>query len=255
MGNHWMAIHESMVQTISTLKASQQLKKFSMTHQVFRRFDCPGSIIAFLNNKTGDLDKKDRIYRILVEQVQGDSEWHELATALIWCGLWPGLDAIYRNRLQDFIGRSDELVTEISYLFTSMINRIELSGVNRLASTLILNMKRDLREGLKRRWIQNALQADLPEDDKLSAPNSKKASCEPSDLGLLPGMTIEEQIEAIRDWLAPRVGDENVDLVIGAAIYGESLKGMGEQLGISYEAARKRFQRMIKNLKECMKIS
>jgi hypothetical protein len=45
--------------------------------------------------RSGDLDEKDRVLGTLVTLVQR-REHHELAAALLWLGLWPGLDAVDR---------------------------------------------------------------------------------------------------------------------------------------------------------------
>ena len=48
------------------------------------------------------------------------------------------------------------------------------------------------------------------------------------------------------------VGDD-AKLVIGAAIYGESQREVGERLGLTHEAARKRYQRAVARIRECFK--
>ena len=253
MGNHWMAIHESMVRTISSQIANQQFKTVCKIHIELSGFDDPSTLVKYLNNTRGDLDTKDGVYRSLVKSVQSCSDWSGLANALLWLGLWPGLTKIYGTRLPDFKDRPDELAAEISFIFIAMINRIDLAKVNRLASTLIRNVKRDLREGLKRRWARDARRADLLEEEKLGTPDSNNAFYEPSELGLPPGLTAEEEVAAIRDQLAPLVGIDNVDLMIGVAIYGESQSEMGEQLGINRKTVRKRLDSTIKRIREWMK--
>ena len=126
MRARWMALHESLVRSITTLKADQQFKTAGKVEKVLERFDAD-TLVAHLTAKDGDRDEKDRIYGALVRAVQSRSDWADLATALLWLGLWPWLDAIYGHRLRDFIGRPDELVTEISFIFTTTVGRIDLA--------------------------------------------------------------------------------------------------------------------------------
>ena len=60
------------------------------------------SLLEYLNSTSGDLDEKDAIYAALIELVQARGEHAELAMALAWLGLWPALDAIFRQRLRHF---------------------------------------------------------------------------------------------------------------------------------------------------------
>ena len=61
-------------------------------------------------------------------------------------------------------------------------------------------------------------------------------------------MDPEDQLAAIRDFVAEVVGHD-ADLVIGAAIYGVSQRELAERLGLTHEAARKRFQRALARLR------
>jgi hypothetical protein len=241
MRARWMALHESLVRSITTLKADQQFKTAGKVEKVLERFDAD-TLVAHLTAKAGDRDEKDRIYGALVRAVQSRSDWADLATALLWLGLWPGLDAIYGHRLRDFIGRPDELVTEISFIFTTTVGRIDLAGVNRLAATLIWNVERDVREGLKRGWADGARTADITaiEDDLRDEKPALDDRELPVDANDLP---------AVREWLTGIVQGD-ADLVIGAALYGFDLHELADELGISHEAARKRFQRAIKRIRE-----
>ena len=241
MRARWMALHESLVRSITTLKADQQFKTAGKVEKVLERFDAD-TLVAHLTAKDGDRDEKDRIYGALVRAVQSRSDWADLATALLWLGLWPGLDAIYGHRLRDFIGRPDELVTEISFIFTTTVGRIDLAGVNRLAATLIWNVERDVREGLKRGWADGARTTDVTalEDDL-------RDEKPPVDDRELP--VDANDLAAVREWLTGIVQGD-ADLVIGAALYGFDLHELADELGISHEAARKRFQRAIKRIRE-----
>ena len=253
MRARWMALHESLVRSITTLKADQQFKTAGKSEKVLERFDAADTLVAYLaakpsaeDDKARVLGEKDRIYGALVRAVQSRSDWADLATAMLWLGLWPGLDATYSQRLRDFLGQPDELVTEISFIFTTTVGRIDLTGVSRLAATLTWNVERDVRDALKRRWAHEARVVDV--DDPTATGPDPHLQTEPSiDDRELP--VDANDLPAVREWLTGIVQGD-ADLVIGAALYGFDLHELADELGISHEAARKRFQRAIKRIRE-----
>jgi len=253
MRARWEGLHAALLRSVTTLKADTQFRQAATVHRELSRFASPDALTAFLNTKVGKgddrqriYDEKDRIYSVLVHAVQAHSDWRELATALVWLGLWPGLDAIYGHRLRDFAGRPDELVTEISFIVTTTVARIDLSGVNRLAATLVLNVERDVREALKRRWADEARVVDV-DDHAAIGPDAHLETRPTIDERELPVDAAD--LPAVRAWLADIVHGD-ADLVIGAALYGFDLHELADELGIGHEAARKRFQRAIKRIRE-----
>jgi len=230
------------VKSVTTLKADVRFRQAAKDHSELSRFGSPDALTAYLATKDGDLDEKDGIYAILVHAAQSRSDWSELATALLWLGLWPGLDAIYRHRLQDFVGRVDDLVTDITIIFTATVRRIDLAGVNRLAATLVWNVKRDVGEKLKRRWEDDARTADTEALDA-NLPGGQPQI----DDRELP--VDANDFVAVKQWLTGIVQGE-ADLVIGVVLYGFDLHELADGLGIAHDAARKRFQRAIKRMRE-----
>ena len=253
MRARWEGLHAALLRSVTTLKADIQFRQAATVHDELSRFASPDALTAFLNEKVGKdddrqrvFDERDRIYAVLVRAVQANAEWRELASALVWLGLWPGLDAIYGHRLRDFAGRPDELVTEISFIVTTTVARIDLSGVNRLAATLVLNVERDVRDALKRRWADEARVVDV-DDPAATGPDEHLESKPTIDDRELPVDAAD--LPAVRAWLTDIVHGD-ADLVIGAALYGFDLHELADELGIGHEAARKRFQRAIKRIRE-----
>ena len=99
----------------------------------------------------GDLDEKDRLLGVLVTLVQR-REHHELVSGLLWLGLWPGLDAVYRRRQRNFRGQPEELIAELADAFTGIIERLDLEVVHRVAATLVRSTARDLIDRRRRVW-------------------------------------------------------------------------------------------------------
>lgn len=245
MRAHWEALHESLAQAVRTLDAARKFNEAKQRKRALARFADAISLLEYLTSKTGDLDEKDAICAALIDLVQTRGPHADLAMALAWLGLWPALDAIFRRRLRHFRDAPEELVSEIATCFTSQVQRADLSRISRVAATLTRNTERDVREGRRAAWADEARRADLPEDHELADPVPPP---ELSELGLPSDLAPEAEVAAIRALLVPIVGDD-ADLVIGAAIYGDSQHELADQLGITHEAARKRFQRALARLR------
>jgi RNA polymerase sigma-70 factor (ECF subfamily) len=260
----WEALKQSLVRSTGTLSATSQFNQMKTRHRSLEQFSSTGQLVSFLNADTvanGERDEKDRIYRSLIEVVQAGDGGSEVATALLWLGLWPGLDAIYRRRQRDFVKEPAALVSEIGALFTAVIHRSNLDRINRVAATLVRNVERDVRESLRRQWADAARHATLPsldedgdDEDEGSTGDLRRTRQSRhlrtrgvSDLGQPPRLDFDADIGALRELLRGIVGDDT-DLVIGAAIYGESQREVGERLRLTHEAARKRWQRALKRL-------
>lgn len=101
----------------------------------------PEALVAHMNRSGGDLDEKDRILAALVE-LRAGAITSELANALLWLSLWPGLDHIHRRRREFHGDDPDELVSLISAAFTEAVAALNLARVKKVAATLVMNTER-----------------------------------------------------------------------------------------------------------------
>ena len=240
----WEALHSSLVHSVDTLEAHQQFNDEKRRRPELRPFESPGALLDFLaTDDDGDRDQKDRIYAGLVETVQAQEERATLAMALLFLGLWPALDRLYRRHLHHHpdIYRwhekrhdddPDKLVSEVWACFTTAVHRAELGRIRRVAVTLVKNTRRTIWDAQKRVWAEQGRSAELPADDALPEPESPRVAGTPSDLGVLPWMTADEEIQRLRAVITEVVGAD-ADLVIGKVLYGVTQREMAEQLGIN----------------------
>lgn len=241
----WEALHASFVRSVTTLKADQSFRIASAREPVLARFESPAGLIEYLTTKTDrieDHEQKNAIYAALVRAVQAGGVLAELASALLWCGLWRGLDGIYRHRLRHFKAEPEELVAAISAAFTSLVGGMVLGRVQRIAATLVRSTDRDLMEALRRDWSEREhVQAN---GDTESGAEEEPAApiIADSALGLPPGLSLDAQVAALRGWLLDVAGEDG-DLLLAVLVFEENQREAGERLGLSHEAARKRFQR------------
>jgi hypothetical protein len=113
MRARWEALHAALDRSVRTLQAEQSFQQARPSTPRSRGFDQRGEVVEYLASKGGDGDEKDRLLAVLVTIVQR-REHHELASGLLWLGLWPGLDAVYRRRQRNFRGQPDELIAELA---------------------------------------------------------------------------------------------------------------------------------------------
>ena len=248
MRRTWEALHQSLARRADSLDAHRSFNKARQQRVELEPFEHPAALVDYLNDKGGNWDHKDRIYAALVEMAQAEGRMG-LAMALLWLGLWPGLDAIYRRNLKHHRNDPGELVSEIWDRFIIAVGRADLGRINRVAATLIRNTERLVGWWRQRGWNEDASKNELPEDDDLFAPGTIERRPDISDLGLPPGLSPDDEVARLREVIAEVVGDD-ADLVIGAVIYGENHRELGERLGMTHETARKRYQRAVKRLRE-----
>jgi DNA-directed RNA polymerase specialized sigma24 family protein len=193
------------------------------------RFEDVDALLTFLAGRDGDLDEKDRIYADLIREAQGGSD---LAVTLLWLGLWPALSGILR-RLSFGMTSSEDPVSEVAESFSRRIQRLDRGSVHRVAATIVRSTERDIRE--RRRTTR------ATEEREIVLLEEAHVSDEP----ILPE---EREVALLRERLARLVGDD-ADLVLGAVVYGVPQSLLGTRLGITPDAARKRFQRALKRLR------
>ena len=244
----WEALHASLIRSVRSLTADKNFNTLKKIEPGFQRFTGPIGLLDYLTSKGGCLDDKDAIYRALVTVVQRGAPESKLATSLLWLGLWPGLDAVFRRALNFYFEAPEELVSDIGDRFTRSIHVADLTRIRRVAATLTRNTERDIRKGRLEARDTRLQHAAFGEEERVLRAASQPGADELSMLGHTAGIAPEREIDEIRDWLTPIVSAD-ADLVIGAAIYGEHQSELGDRLGITHSAARKRFQRAIKRIR------
>lgn len=208
-------------------------------------FTDPAAVLNVLHNWHGDADAKDRILAALVREAQGTRSGRHVAVTLLWLALWPGLEAMYWRLLRHFRCARAELVSDIAGHFTMVVHRAELTRIRRVAATLIANLERDVRKGLRRRWAEAGRYEDLPTDD---LPHH-------DHVGTWRGLPLRPDTETtpmlVRDVLARTVGSD-ADIVVAVVVVGETQREVADRLGLGHEAVRKRYQRALRHLRDAL---
>jgi DNA-directed RNA polymerase specialized sigma24 family protein len=246
----WQALRSSLLRFVSTPMAHWHFNDMKRTQHELRRFGDAVELLGYFHcTEDDDLEAKDRVLGQLVTLVQTGGRGRPLGTSLLWLTLWPGLDAVYRRAARYFAGTPEELLSEMGARFTAAVHRADLARIHRLAATLVYNVERDILVGQQRVWAEGERSRRLAEgycarQGLLAFWMQEAATRSISEFGLPPGLSVEEESDALRQVLTKLVGSD-ADIVVDVVIRGESQREVGERLGLTHAAARKRYQRAL----------
>lgn len=198
---------------------------FALLHRwpALKRFSSPTALLSYLHSPVpGAEGAKDQVYRALFEATRGTGS--ELAPALIWLGLWPALEAIYRRAPRYFPGNRDEIASEISALLSLAIAALDLGQVAKLYGTLTMNIERDLKRQAARRWKEHQRSRELD-------PDGEELAQAPAD-----GQEVAELLEVV----GAELGEETAALVVAVILEGKTREEAGRPFGLGEDVVRKR---------------
>lgn len=247
MRHLWQSIHADLTRLIALHSSRRQYLDLQRSHPGLARFADPGAVLDFLHRRDADPDDKNRILAILVSASQrGDGK--DAATTMVWLALWPGLDALYRRLWRHFRRDPAELVSEVAGRFAMEVHRADLGRIHRVAATLLANVERDIRDGLRRGWAEAALRREMPEPDDLG-PDARPPS---AFFDIPPGIDADAEADVIGRVLTSLVGGD-AGIVIAVVVMGEGQSEIADRLGLSHDAVRKRYQRALHRLRDALK--
>lgn len=232
MRARWEGLHAALIGSVTTLQAAKHFRDLRGSDPLLARFESGSALLAHFTHREEDLDGKDRLYAALVQAVQSRAPWARLAHALLWCGLWPGLDRVYRRRVWYFRTDPDELTEAISVAFTMLVGRLDVARVHRVAATLVRNTGREIMD--ERQRVQDELSLLAPAPD--------------ADVEAPAGRSLAGELAALREHLVPVIGAD-ADLVLAVAVLDLDQHEAAKRLGIAHEVARKRFQRALRRVR------
>jgi RNA polymerase sigma-70 factor (ECF subfamily) len=234
MPSSWHEFHQHLVQSSSTLNFQRGFATVRTCHRVLTRFADPAALLDHLHRGDAPADTKNTILARLIASAKSDDRAGDCALTLMLLALWPGLDGIFRRSRARRLGQVDELASEILARATTAIRGLDLTRVNWVAATILKNVERDVLRAHKRETGRQAVEDEFDTD-------LHGGVFEVSDPELEPGKLLAELTRLI---------GVDADLVLRVVIDGYTQAEAGQQLGLSEPAARKRFQRALKRLRD-----
>lgn len=234
MPSSWHEFHQNLAQSSSTLNFQRGFTSIRTFHQALNRFADPTAILDHLHSGSAPSDQKNLILRELVEAAKANTRAGDCALTLMLLALWPGLDGVFRRSLGRRLGHADEIASEILARATQAIRELDLNRVNWVAATILQNVERDVLRAHNRETSRQLVQDEFD-------PDLHGGIADFVDPDLSPERLLAE--------LTSLIGVD-AELVLRVVIDGYTQAEAGQQLGLSEPAARKRFQRALKRLRE-----
>ena len=233
----WHEIHENLMHSSFTLSFQQEFETFRQKHQPLACFPDPGAVLDMLHDRSGASEAKNKVLNSLVNIAQSGGTGADCALKLLLLAIWPGLDAIMRRSLRRKLARADELPSEILARATEAVRYLDSGRVKWIAATILRNIERDIVRACQRETCRQQQYAEINPDE------------------LAPGQSTGDHgtsRDLLRDEVRRVIGLDAF-LVIRVAVEGFSQIEVAEELGLSEAAARKRYQRAIRRLREEIK--
>lgn len=224
---------------LETQEYEKLLKDLQGAHPFLRQFATWADVIAFLRAGTSDDPSKDKILRpILAANRAGrDSRWRTILLLIFWPGL---LSIHYQKRHWD--KDPDELWDNLTWIFLAILPRIDVTRrPDRLVQKVINDTAHHLHDEYRRIW--DCLERE--ENPGLEALNSVAAGPETDPYRMFLRQEAQEiEIRRLRRHIeAGRITEVDFHLIIGTRVYGKQVGDCGRELGLAYQAAKKRRQR------------
>ena len=232
----WHEIRDHLMQLSSTLSFQRSFDAIRSSSDPVLRFRDPAALLDALHRKPGGPDQKNLILAALAHAAHSDGHTGDCALTLMLLALWPGLDAIRRRCIWRKVGTSDEIAADILGRTTEAIRGLDLQRVNWIAATVLRNVERDILRAHQREATRQSLRSETEPDEVASGDGSGDAA--------------RSEAQLLRD-LRLLIGADST-LVIRVAVEGFSQAEIAIELGLSEAAARKRYQRAIRRLRDAL---
>ncbi|MBT8167689.1 sigma-70 family RNA polymerase sigma factor [Phaeobacter gallaeciensis] len=232
----WHEIRDHLMNSSSTLSFQRNFDAIRRNREPLGSFGDPAALLDTLHVGGRAPDEKNQLLVALVRVAQSDGETADCALTLMLLALWPGLDAVRRRSIWRRIGTGDEVASEILARASEAIRGLDLQRVNWIAATILRNIERDLIRTRQREDRHQSLRCEADPNEIPTAGEMLSADASPE---LLHGDLV-------------RIVGTDADLVIRVAIDGFSQAEVASEMGLSEAAARKRYQRATRRLRDVL---
>lgn len=229
----WHGIRGHLARTSCTLSFKHKYDRIRHRYPSVAPFGDPTALLDVLHDKGGTSVQKNLILSDLVRAAQSSADASDCALDLMLLALWPALDAVRRRSLSRGIGTADDINSELLARATEAIRSMDLQKVTWIAATIQRNVQRDM---------VRARQREIARQSTISATDPDEIADARTDRSGVVSLAI-----LARD-LAQILGGDAL-LVMRVALDDFTQAEVAKELGLTEEAARKRYQRAVKQLR------
>ena len=232
----WHELRDHLTASSSTFSFQRGFDAIRRAQAPLKPFSDPAAMLDALHRSSGDPGKKNLILIALISAAQGTGNASDCALTLLLLALWPGLDAIRHRSIWRRLGTQDEVTSDVLARTIEAVRGLDLGQVNWIAATVLRNVERDMVRARKRQAERESLSSGI-EPDEVSADQM--------------GLQSQPEDAALPRNLQKLLGADAL-LVIRVAIEGYSQIEAGAELGLTEAAARKRYQRALRKLRDAL---
>lgn len=236
MSSAWHEIRDHLIKSSSTLGFQRNFDTIRSTQDLLAQFRDPAALLDGLHRCSDVPERKNLILSALVVTAQGKGRASDCALTLLLLALWPGLDAVRRRLAWRRIGTADEITSDILARTTEAVRALDLRRVNWIAATVLRNVERDALRAHRREADRQGVVVDADPDEVVG--------------DYATPATEHSHARLHRD--IRRLIGADATLVMRAAVEGFSHAEVAAELGLSEGAARKRYQRATRKLREAL---
>jgi hypothetical protein len=239
----WKDLHRQLRRPVDDSTARVPFGAIRDGEARLARFSSASEFLKYLaEDLSADLDANETMYSHLVTCAQKKGPTATFAQTLLWLGLWPGLSAAFARRAWFWRDCPEDLVSEVTGIFTTLVARMNLSRVRRVIANLVRSTESGLiMAGIKRDRSRKRVR-DI--DSELGANAQENAA----QVGFRAGTWLPDAlISVMRRRHGARVAD--------AALRSEPARILGKALGLPLAVARKRLKRARDQLKRLLEDS
>lgn len=234
MPSSWHQFHQNLTQSSSTLNFQRGFTAIKSAFPALSQFADPTALLEHLHRGTATSLQKNLVLQDLIKAAKANSRSGDSALTLMLLALWPGLDGVFRRSRARRLGELDEIASEILARATASIRELDLAQVNWVAATILMNVERDVLRAYQREASRLSKQVEFETD-------LHGGIADFVDPDLSPERLLAELTDLI---------GVDAELVLRVVIDGYTQAEAGKEIGLSEPAARKRFQRALKRLRD-----
>ena len=191
---------------------------------VLAPFDGAEQLLLFMHDPGGDLERKDQILRGLIVRARRGRSVGGYAWRLLICAMQPALEKHLR--------RTTLTAGEVLDAFVGQVLHLNLETVGRVAASLARSTRRDALAARRNPFGTSATHEPIPPEGGVEYDGGRRVRF-PEALTVWDADPFEDPDPEgpdpydgarLRDEVATVVGEADAELVLGAAVYGESRK-------------------------------
>lgn len=216
------------------------LATLSWDSPAFRAFATWSECIDFMRATGADRGIKNSILHDLVATRSTDRERRCISVLLAL--MWPGLMKLSKT-LRQYEPNSEERWAELSWSFLRAIDETSLRDHPRFLANTLLQITRDrFRSEYRRRFREQRQTSPIPSEDEW--PSHDVESPEAAVTRLALHQVLDRAVST------GRISSVDRSILVGRAIQGLSFLEISGEIGLSYEATKRRYSRALRRVRE-----